>query len=93
MVDLPQPPISFASRGFVRHDGSVFGWSLLDGEHNDYHRAHGTTDSDFATRWRQWSEGERIDIDACPANPEWMAAVERWIAENADAIIPMPRPE
>lgn len=85
------PPISFASRGFVRHDGSVFGWSLVDGDHRSYHRAHGTTDADFATRWRQWSEGERLDIELSQTSTE-ARAIEAWIAENADAIIPMPRP-
>lgn len=92
MVDLPLPPISFASRGFVRHDGSVFGWSLLDGDHASYHRAHGTTDADFQTRWRQWSEGERIDLPFSQNSVE-AQAVRAWIEANADASIPMPRPE
>jgi hypothetical protein len=89
--DFELPPISFASRGFVRHDGSVFGWSLLDAEHRDYHREHGTTDADFGTRWRQWSQGGPIDFEERPVDPAWEPAVLAWIDANYDEIVRMPR--
>lgn len=85
------PPISFASRGWVCKDGSVIGWSLLAGEHRDYHAAHGTSDSDFVTRWRQWSEGSRIDFEERPIDPLWEVAVEAWIAQHADEQIGLPQ--
>ena len=85
------PPIGFASRGFILKDGSVIGWSLLDGMHSEYHMIHGTSDCDFQTRWRQWSEGSHIDFEERPVKPEWDEAVQEWISQNADEIIPLPR--
>lgn len=81
------------SRGFVRKDGTVFGWSLLVAEHSDYHREHGTSDDDFLTRWRQWSEGERIDIEEreLRRDEKTIEAVEAWITAHYDEKITMPR--
>jgi hypothetical protein len=84
------PPISFGSRGFVRHDGSVIGWSILDAQHNDYHAVHGTNDHDFATRWRQWHKDGYLDFEERPIRPEWVEAVEAWIEDHANDSLHMP---
>lgn len=83
------PPISFGSRGFITKTGDVFGWSILDGTHADYHSRHGTSDAVFQSRWRKWSERAPIDIDYEP-DPRMYADVERWLAAHANDIIPMP---
>lgn len=87
------PPISFASRGFVLLDGTVMGWSLLDGDHREFHRVHGTTDNAFLTRWRQWRERGAIDIEerSHPDCKQWEAVILAWIEDHADEIVRMPR--
>lgn len=97
-MDMPDdrlPPISFASRGFVRKDGSVFGWTLFQGDHATYHRTHGTTDADFADRWRQWNQGGKLDFESVRSfdRSPHEGAVQAWLTEHADDIIPFAQAE
>jgi hypothetical protein len=84
-------PISFGARGFVCEDGSIIGWSILDGMHRDYHVANGTTDADFVTRWRKWTENSNLEIDDGVTLQE-AEAIQAWLALHADEEIEMPNP-
>ena len=67
-----------AWRGFVTHDLEVIAWPTLLAEHKDFHRIFGTSDEDFAARWRQWSPDRSADIDP-GASPEAIQAIDEWL--------------
>lgn len=59
-----------AWRGFVTKDLEVVAWPTVLVDHNTFHATFGTSDEDFAARWRQWSEGDVPDIDDERGLPE-----------------------
>lgn len=69
-----------AARGFIRHDGTVFGWAIEHGTHVDYHMKYGTTDADFATRWRKWTKRSPVEVDSNLLDHE--IAVYEFLIEN-----------
>ena len=84
------PPLSFGSRGFITHDGEVIGWSIVSADHNEYHRLNGTSDADFKTRWRKWTDRSGIEVDNT-ATPSERVRLEVWVERHADEVLPVPR--
>ena len=84
------PPLSFGSRGFITHEGHVIGWSIVSADHNEYHRLNGTTDADFASRWRKWTESSAPEIDEV-LPPHVAVNLAVWLERRADEVIPVPR--
>lgn len=84
------PPLSFGSRGFITHDGQIIGWSVVSADHKEYHRLNGTTDADFKTRWRKWTERTPPETDD-PVTPAEAVRLGVWLERNADNVLPVPR--
>lgn len=81
------------ARGFIRHDGSVFGWNVLTGDHRAYHFKHGTSDADFVTRWRLWSPRDTsIDFED-RVTTEQVAAVQAWLDAHKGESLPFDKAE
>lgn len=87
-TSLPCPELSpmlvneIAWRGFVTQDLQVVAWPMLLADHATFHRTFGTSDADFAARWRQWWPERFPEFDP-GAPPEAVQAVKDWLNESS----------